>query len=99
MEACGKMSKLKYSAVMCVGGATLTIRRSGYAHENGSGYFMLDENDVEWKPHNERDGLYLKVKLARSEMINLRDFLNREFPQEFIKEQEQESKMTSDYAP
>jgi hypothetical protein len=67
---------------MAVDGASLTVRRSGYGHENGSGYFVFDENDVQWQPHDEREGHYLEVKLARSEMIELRDFLNREFPPE-----------------
>lgn len=73
-------SDLKYSAVMSLDGATLTVRRSGYGADNGSGYFVLDENDVQWQPHDEREGCYLEVKLAHSEMIELRDFLLREFP-------------------
>jgi hypothetical protein len=77
--------EIKCSSVMSVDGATLTVRRSGYCQENGSGYFVLDENDVDWKPHDERDGHYLEVKLAPSEMIELRDFLNREFPPESTK--------------
>lgn len=74
--------EIKQSAVMCVDGASLTVRRSGYGEHDGSGFFVFDEDDVEWQPHDEKAGCYLEVKLARSEMIELRDFLNREFPPE-----------------
>ena len=72
----------KHGSVMVVDGASLHVRRSGYGDQDGSGYFVLDENDVEWRPHDEREGCYLEVRLARSEMIELRDFLLREYPPE-----------------
>ena len=69
-----------HGAIMVVDGASLHVRRSGYGEQDGSGYFVLDENDVEWRPHDEREGCYLEVRLAKSEMIELRDFLLREYP-------------------
>lgn len=71
---------IKHGAVMEVDGTSLHVRRSGYGEHDGSGYFVFDENDVQWLPHDEREGSYLEVKLARSEMIELRDFLIREYP-------------------
>ena len=72
---------LKRSSVMCLDGASLTVRQSGHL-QDGSGYFIFDEDSVVWQPHDERNGHYLEVKLERSEMLALRDFLNREFPPE-----------------
>lgn len=70
----------KRGSVMEIDGASLHVRRSGYGDKDGSGYFVLDEDNVEWLPHDEREGSYLEVKLAKSEMIELRDFLLREYP-------------------
>lgn len=53
--------------------------------ENGSGYFSFAEDSVNLLFHDKMDGRYLKVDLARSEMIELRNFLNREFPPEITK--------------
>jgi hypothetical protein len=57
---------------------SVSIRRSGYGRENGSGWFTFDETDVEFIPNDDRAGCHIVVKLPRSEMEGIRDWLNRE---------------------
>lgn len=62
-------------------GGILAIRRSGHDERDGSGYFQIDEADVEWLPHDEAEGSYLKVELRHSEVLALRDYLNEAMSQ------------------
>lgn len=62
-------------AVLSFDGGSLHIHLSGPGAEAGSGYFVFDENDVRWMSHDEREGSYLEVKVPRSEMVALRDWL------------------------
>ncbi len=71
---------MKIAASFAMLGATLTVNRSGHDNDDGAGVFRFDEDDVVWLPHDEQEGHYLEAYLARSEMIELRDFLLREFP-------------------
>jgi hypothetical protein len=54
---------------------TISIRLSGYGAENGGGIFTFDETTVRWHEHDNRSGSYLTVEIAKSEMIELRDWL------------------------
>jgi hypothetical protein len=67
---------LTKGAVLSFEGGSLHIHQSGPRAEPGSGYFIFDENDVQWVAHDEKEGCYLEVKVARSEMIELRNWLN-----------------------
>lgn len=64
-------------AVLSFDGGSLHIHLSGPDAEAGSGYFVFDEHDVQWVAHDEKEGCYLEIKVARSEMIELRDWLTK----------------------
>lgn len=61
-------------------GGVMAVRESGHGERDGSGYFQLDESDINWEPHDEADGQYTIIEIPASELIELRDFLNRQFP-------------------
>lgn len=66
------------SAVLSFEGGEVSINLSGFGAKNGCGRFIFDEKAVEWQPHDEREGCYLEVKLARSEMVEIRDWITRQ---------------------
>lgn len=59
-------------------GGQISMRRSGYGAANGSGWFTFDEDDLDVRPHDSRSGSYAVVKMSRSELEDLRDWLTRE---------------------
>lgn len=59
---------------------TLRVKIDGYGEQNGWGQFVFDEKQVEFTPHEEDSGSSLVVDVPKSELIELRDFLNRLFP-------------------
>ena len=64
------------SYVFSFDGGNLTVLGEGHP-EQGSGWFTFDEDEVQWRPHDEKDGCYLLANLPKSELIELRDFLNK----------------------
>lgn len=73
------MADLKRSEVLSFVDGTLTIKASGHA-VNGWGVLVFDEEQIEIKPHEEKDGGYVEIEIMRSELRALRDFLNRVLP-------------------
>lgn len=69
----------KQKVFMFVDGS-LSIKVDGYEWQNGWGQFSWDEVQVEMVPHEERSGCSMVVDITRTELIDLRDFLNRVFP-------------------
>lgn len=59
---------------------TLHVKIDGYGEQNGWGQFVFDEKQVEFTPHEEDSGSSLAVDVPKSELIELRNFLNRLFP-------------------
>lgn len=56
----------------------LTIRTSGYGEQDGNGWLSFKDDDLECE---QEDGpLYRVANLPASELIAIRDFLNRIFP-------------------
>lgn len=48
--------------------------------ENGirkRAYFVFDENEIEWQPHDEKSGNYLVGRIDLDELRELRNFLTR----------------------
>jgi hypothetical protein len=66
---------LRREASLSFDGGTLIVHLCGHGAEAGSGRFIFDEANVDWKPHDEKSGCYLEVKVARSEIIELRNWL------------------------
>lgn len=56
------------------------FREEGHGAADGSGFFTFDEADVEWHPHDEKEGHYLLVEICRDDLIELRDFLIARLP-------------------
>lgn len=73
---------MKYSAVLSFEGGSLTIKRSGYADKDGSGDFAFKDADLEYDFENEARGATRWINIAKSELVELRDFLNKELPPE-----------------
>lgn len=66
---------MEKSATLSFEGGLLNIRKSGHGEKDGSGFFQFDEADIEWLPHDEKEGHYLRLEVERSELIELRDYL------------------------
>lgn len=60
-------------------GALTVVLGDGYAGK-GDGWFTFDEDVIEWHPHDEKSGNYLLAKVAKAELLEMRDFLNKRFP-------------------
>ena len=66
---------MKYARVMGFENFVLRVKQSGYGAADGSAEIQIDEKDVDWHPHDDREGSYLLMKIDRSELIDLRDWL------------------------
>ena len=69
---------MKQTSNLIFCGGVLALRQSGHGDKNGTGYFQFDETDMDWQPHDESDGSYIRIELPRSELIELRDYLNEQ---------------------
>ncbi|HTI81756.1 MAG TPA: hypothetical protein VL614_15010 [Acetobacteraceae bacterium] len=74
----------KISAAYSFEHGSLTVRRSGYGAENGDGWFCFDADNLDWEPYEERSGQAAIVKVGRADLIELRNWLNQEFPPEVL---------------
>jgi hypothetical protein len=74
----------KMSAVFSFEHGSLTLRRSGYGPENGNGWFCFDEGSLDWEPYEEWSGQAAIAEVCRSDLIELRNWLNQEFPPEVL---------------
>lgn len=59
---------------------TLFVKLDGHGAEKGWGQFVFDEKQIEHVPHEEDRGYSIAVDIPPSELIELRNFLNRLFP-------------------
>lgn len=59
---------------------TLSIKADGYGERNGWAELVFDENQVELQPKEDRSGGYAIIEIAPSELIALRDWLNKTLP-------------------
>lgn len=60
---------------------TLVVRVSGYGERDGSGFLQFDEDDAEFIPQDDGSSDIVQIALPASEIIALRDFLNKLFPE------------------
>ena len=65
----------KNNPTLIFDGGTISIRLSGYGDSNGDGFFTFDEDDAEQHPHSDKVGSYFTVKIAKSEMLEIRNWL------------------------
>lgn len=70
---------LKYRHSFSFVDGSLTVLGDGYVGK-GDGWFTFDEDTIELHPHDDRAGSYFMAKIPMSELIELRDFLNKRFP-------------------
>jgi hypothetical protein len=61
---------------------TLCIYRSGHGDKDGAGHIAFNEDKIQWEAHEDDAGHTVWVPIARSELLAIRDFLNKEFPPE-----------------
>lgn len=71
---------MKRNHVFCFEPATLTLFQEGHGEKNGSAELTIDERYASVIPHTDSEGSYISVKIPRSELIELRDFLNKTIP-------------------
>lgn len=68
---------MKTASVLSFVGGSISVHVSGYAN-NGSGELYFRESDVEY---SNEDGIdFLTVQVPKSELLEIRDFLNRHLP-------------------
>lgn len=59
---------------------TLSVRISGYGAQNYSAELIFDWSLVDHRPNEEDSGSHIAIDLPHSELIAIRDFLNRVIP-------------------
>ncbi len=79
-EAVGASPKHTQTTHFIFEGGHLAIRTDGHGDANGSGYFQFEEADMQWRQHEESSDMYLSIDVAKSELLELRDQLNKHFP-------------------
>jgi hypothetical protein len=64
----------------CLGfdGGSLHIYQQGYGERDGDGYFIFKDDELDWEQDDGTD--YRIVKLHNSDILFIRDHLNRLFP-------------------
>lgn len=70
---------MKHGHIFSFLDGTLFVMGKGY-DQPGWGQFSFDEEQAEFIPHEEKDGCRLVIDIPPSELIALRDFLNKRFP-------------------
>lgn len=70
---------LKRGQVLVFEGGTLTVNESGYGNRDGAGCLSFREDDLEWDA-DPASAATRYVNLPKSEIIAIRDFLNKMFP-------------------
>lgn len=70
-------SVLKTAYVLEFEGGSLQVNGENYGVRSGDGRLAFDENDLKWEPHEDDDGAHRTLSLPRSELIAIRDFLNK----------------------
>ena len=84
-EACGETHKMTDTKALRTGsilefwGGSVEIKRSGYPN-NGDGALTFNDDDLEWEHCVDREGSYRSINIKKSELVSIRDFLNRELP-------------------
>jgi len=73
--------ELKVQSTLAFEGGALTIKRSGFPN-NGDGTLTFDDDKLDWEHKIDRDGSYRTISLPHSELVAIRDFLNKELPPE-----------------
>jgi hypothetical protein len=71
---------MKYSHCFSFKGGYLEVKTIGYGDKDGSGVFVFTEEEANWEAREERSGCDIVLTCAKSEMIELRDFLNCMYP-------------------
>lgn len=67
---------MKITRTMSFEGGAISVKLSGYAPaEVGSGFLTFRDDDLDYEEDN-----YRQARIAKSELIAIRDFLNAQFP-------------------
>lgn len=70
---------MKYGASFQFEGGSLAVRRSGYGEKNGGATLAFKDSDLEYD-FDRSDTATRWIEIGPSEVIAIRDFLNKEFP-------------------
>lgn len=65
------MTEIKTAQVLSFEPGVLEIYSKGYGEKEGSGCLIFNEDDVEWEPSNYESGGVIRVKLSRSELLEI----------------------------
>lgn len=71
--------ELKRSEVLSFVDGTLSVKMSGYGRADKWGVLKFDEEQIETKPHDDRNGNYIEIEIPPTELLEIRDFLSRIF--------------------
>lgn len=75
----------KFSEAFCFHDGSLMVKISGHGDSDGSGFIAFDDNALEYEPHEDNSGTTRFQNIPKSEMVALRDFLNRVLPDPAVK--------------
>lgn len=70
----------KRYVAFCADGFGLNVYSEGYGDQNGHGYFVFDESQVEWDYSEGRNKGYGTTHADKEDLICLRDWLCVHFP-------------------
>lgn len=74
------MSEMKRGISFGFEGGGLDIKLEGYGDQNGSGHFAFSEEELQWDEDQETGRVSRWVKVEKSELLEIRNLLNRLFP-------------------
>jgi hypothetical protein len=71
---------MKTSEAFCFHDGSLTVKMTGYDDADGSGYIAFNDEALDYEPHEEDSGTTRFQNVSKDDLVALRDFLNRVFP-------------------
>lgn len=71
------MTEIKTARVLNFEPGVLEIYGEGHGDKEGSGCLTFNEDDVEWEPSNYGSGGVIRVKLSRSELLEIAQHISQ----------------------
>lgn len=74
------MTPMKHSAAFCFVDGSLTVKGHGWGEQEGNGHFAFSDDDLQYEQDDCSSKVSRWTPISRSDLIELRDFLNKQFP-------------------
>jgi hypothetical protein len=71
---------MKTAPTLAFEGGSLAFQQEGYGDRNGDGRLTFVEDDLDWEHSDESSVVVRSIRVPRSELEAIRDFLNKMLP-------------------